>query len=246
MKKRFLLLICLVLCMVTLAACGGETDKPFAYDESELTEVFETLLGQLVKMTSDSDIELGKDNGKSEFAVNTITAWGNVKDELGEYVGIKETTVTNGTDSVTVKAVANFEERDCDISLVFEKSYGVISPTSMEFSARYSLGETMLKALQNTIMGMGIVFLVLILISCIIALFKFIPKLLNRPKKTGAVREAVSEQEPVVEESIDESDDLELAAVIAAAIAAYEGAATADGFVVRSVKRRANNNWNKR
>lgn len=246
MKKRFLLLICLVLCMITLAACGEEADKPFAYDESEMTEVFEDLLGQLVQMTSDSDIELSKENGKNEFAVNAVTAWGNVKDELGEYVGIKETTVTNGTDSVTVKAVASFEERDCDISLVFEKSYGVISPTSMEFSAKYSLGETMLKALQNTIMGMGIVFLVLILISCIIALFKFIPKLLERPKKAEAATEVVTAQEPAAEESVDESDDLELIAVIAAAIAAYEGAATTDGFVVRSVKRRANNNWNKR
>ena len=34
------------------------------------------------------------------------------------------------------------------------------------------------------------------------------------------------------------SDDLELVAVIAAAIAASEGAASTDGFVVRSIKRR--------
>ncbi|MDY3223361.1 MAG: hypothetical protein SOX11_09515 [Lachnospiraceae bacterium] len=36
----------------------------------------------------------------------------------------------------------------------------------------------------------------------------------------------------------EQSDDLELAAVIAAAIAAYEGAASSDGYVVRSIKRR--------
>ena len=39
------------------------------------------------------------------------------------------------------------------------------------------------------------------------------------------------------------SDDLELVAVIAAAIAASEGAASTDGFVVRSIKRASTNKW---
>ena len=39
----------------------------------------------------------------------------------------------------------------------------------------------------------------------------------------------------VVEE---EEDDTELVAVIAAAIAAYEGSTNTDGFVVRSIRRR--------
>ena len=34
-----------------------------------------------------------------------------------------------------------------------------------------------------------------------------------------------------------ERDDLELVAVIAAAIAAYEGAGSTDGFVVRSIRK---------
>ena len=42
-------------------------------------------------------------------------------------------------------------------------------------------------------------------------------------------------QAAVVEE---ESDDLELVAVIAAAIAASEGAVSTDGFVVRSIRKR--------
>ena len=41
------------------------------------------------------------------------------------------------------------------------------------------------------------------------------------------------------EEVADAADDLELVAVIAAAVAAYEGAASTDGFVVRSIRRRA-------
>ena len=47
---------------------------------------------------------------------------------------------------------------------------------------------------------------------------------------------------PVVEEA---SNDDELAAVISAAIAAYEAEAggSTDGFVVRSIKRRPSNKW---
>ena len=51
---------------------------------------------------------------------------------------------------------------------------------------------------------------------------------------------------PVVEEVSEEqdmTDDTELVAVIAAAIAAAEGTTT-DGFVVRSIRRRPSNKWN--
>ena len=43
--------------------------------------------------------------------------------------------------------------------------------------------------------------------------------------------------------AVDETDDLELIAVITAAIAAQEGTST-DGFVVRSIRRRPSNKWN--
>ena len=46
---------------------------------------------------------------------------------------------------------------------------------------------------------------------------------------------------PVVEQEavVEETDDLELVAVIAAAVAACQGAASTEGFVVRSIRRRA-------
>ena len=50
-----------------------------------------------------------------------------------------------------------------------------------------------------------------------------------------------TETEAVVETE-EMTDDLELIAVITAAIAAQEGTST-DGFVVRSIRRRTSNNW---
>lgn len=106
-------------------------------------------------------------------------------------------------------------------------------------------GEILVKALSNTALGMGTVFLSLIFIACIIALL---------PKVTGAIEsmgkkkkeeaaavpaEGMEPQEVIPEEGID---DYELVAVITAAIAAMEGV-PADGFVVRSIKRSSQNKW---
>ena len=105
---------------------------------------------------------------------------------------------------------------------------------------------TMPEALMNTGIGMGTVFLVLILISFIISAMQFIPKLqeamANRKKEKKAVPETVAAApaaaQPVVQETVAETDDCELVAAIAAAIAAYRGETSTDGFVVRSIRRR--------
>lgn len=52
-------------------------------------------------------------------------------------------------------------------------------------------------------------------------------------------------EEPVVEEEKEDlSDDMELVAVIAAAIAVYEGTSV-EGFQVRSIRRASTNKWRK-
>ena len=112
-----------------------------------------------------------------------------------------------------------------------------------------SMGELMAKAALNTLIGMGTVFVVLILISLIIACFGFIPKIQAKmaakkeaktaaPETTG-VDNAVAQIVEAESAAANLTDDLELVAVIAAAIAASEGAASTDGFVVRSIRRRA-------
>ena len=70
-------------------------------------------------------------------------------------------------------------------------------------------------------------------------------RLEKRMKSTFAAAEAAMEEAaaaPAVEEEL--VDDLELVAVISAALAAYRGPA-ADGFVVRSIKRSKTNKWKK-
>ena len=103
----------------------------------------------------------------------------------------------------------------------------------------------------NTVICLAVVFTVLIFISFLISLFKYIPKLeaalSKKDKKTelaeNAVVNTVSQIE-VKEEEEELSDDLELVAVITAAIAASAGTST-DGFVVRSIRRSNNRKWAK-
>ena len=101
------------------------------------------------------------------------------------------------------------------------------------------------KALLNTLLGMGTVFFVLIFICLLISCFKYIPKLPDKFSKKAAPEPAKAAPAPVtaaLEEEAEAEDDLELVAVITAAVAASMGSST-DGFVVRSIKRASNRKW---
>ena len=114
----------------------------------------------------------------------------------------------------------------------------------MTVSAENSMSEILEKSGLNTLLGMGTVFAVLIFISIIISLFKFIPKIeaaFRKPKEEPQAAPVIAAL-PTEEEAVPETDDLELIAVISAAIAACEGTST-DGFVVRSIRRRPSNKW---
>ena len=114
----------------------------------------------------------------------------------------------------------------------------------------------MQNAALNTILGMGTVFVILILICLIIYCFNFIPKIQasfsgkkSEPEeKREAAPAAVSAPAPVPAAPApaavqDLAADGELVAVIAAAIAASEGAPSPEGFVVRSIRRVPVSRW---
>ena len=121
---------------------------------------------------------------------------------------------------------------------------------SCTLNMEQGMGELMTKAAMDTMMGMATVFIVLILISVLIWLLGFIPKLQGKKSDNNKKETKQSIKEEAVnntiaqivekEESVEAAtaDDLELVAVIAAAIAASQGAVSTDGFVVRSIRKR--------
>ena len=115
-----------------------------------------------------------------------------------------------------------------------------------------SIEDAMAEAGVNTVIGITVVFLALLFISFIISLFKYINKFeqMLANKKAGKnqapapVPAAVPAPAPVAA-PVPETDDLELIAVITAAIHAYEeaqGNTVTGDLVVRSIKKR-NSRW---
>ena len=114
-----------------------------------------------------------------------------------------------------------------------------------------SIEDAMAEATTNTIIGISVVFLALLFISFVISLFKYINKFEQKlaERKAGKAAPAPKAEPapapaPVVEVA-PEMDDLELIAVITAAIHAYEeaqGNAVSGDLVVRSIKKR-NSRW---
>lgn len=129
------------------------------------------------------------------------------------------------------------DKHDVKYEVIFDKNYHI---TSANVNVIYSTGELMGKAGINTAFGMGTVFVMLILIALIISLFGVFSGASKKKaeKKKAAASTGVDNAVKTIEANEEaEEDDTELVAVIAAAIAAFEGSSSTDGFVVRSIKR---------
>ena len=164
-------------------------------------------------------------------------AWDDARDEVGELKEAGKAEVEFSNHQYTATVPVDFEKLDAKFVYVFEDVEGVLTPVSASVDVQYPLSTTMKNAGLNTVMGLGTVFVILVLLIFIISLFKFIPG------SPAAAKKEKKEEAPVpapaavpVQETVQAADDTELIAVIAAAIAAAEGTTT-DGFVVRSIRK---------
>ncbi len=173
-----------------------------------------------------------------------MDAWRAAVEECGAYKNRGDFTSEQTSSGATLSVEAQFENRDAEIIVNFDKQMNLVS---MDISAHFSTGEIMTKAGLNTLLGMGTVFAVLIFLALIIGCMKYISTIkqifVKMFRKKETAEPIVTDADiPVIDDSEEVSDDLELIAVITAAIAAEEGTST-DGFVVRSIRRRPSNNW---
>ena len=235
MKKKLLLIVSLCLLVVGVFGCGSNANATYnGYTVDQLAANNTGILDELMNM-SDEDImmSLMYQDQMDASVVKVINSWSEMKAEIGDFVDYGETVVTQSNGTTTVEQTENFTNRDIKVTFVYDKDMNV---TDINVDKIYTVGETMAKAAMNTAMGMGTVFVMLIVISLIISCFKFINK---AQMKAESKKPAAAPAAPVVEApaAVPQTDDLELVAVIAAAIAAATGSST-DDFVVRSIKRR--------
>lgn len=225
--------LCAAVLMISGAAAVYAEGKVDDAVKATLVTTAEGLTDAIIAF-EDEQVESYLKSG-DEFTVSAMTAWKSSKAELGaktdEEAG--ETEFSYSNDQYTVSVPRTFEEADANFVFLFDAT-GV--PTSMSVDVQYPLSVTLQRAGLNTLMGIGTVFLMLVFLSFIISLFKYVPALVEGRKKQApeaAPAPAAIAAAPVEEEP---ADDGELIAVIAAAIAASEGTST-DDFVVRSIRK---------
>lgn len=238
--KKSLAVISILACTLGLCACGSNTtvNEPIITQEeaSSVAQVAETII-QIVSTESQDQYK------GDEIAYNGLLSWENAASEVGEYQGIISAEIIEADEkSAVIDVTIGGSIHDAVMEFVLDGESGYF--TSISTNVKYSFGEMMGKAGLNTLIGMGTVFVVLVLIAFIISLFQLIPKIqasFEKKKKDDKdiKAEAVDNTIAQIIEKEELSDDLELVAVIAAAIAASEGAASTDGYVVRSIRKRA-------
>lgn len=250
MKKimKRLSIVCMMLVLALgLTACSKEEAEESTVDTYIVETLESTVQNVMTTLPALSDEEVQNFlNSGDAFVITATNAWLDNKDELGGFVEIVSSTVDydKEAEKYTIHSDATFEQKNATIAMTFDVTG---APTYMTVEVQYTLAEEMGQAGMNTIMGIGIVFLVLLFLSFLIGLFKYIGAAVEKMGKKDAPKAsspAPKAAAPVAAASEELVDDKELVAVIAAAIAAYENTST-DSFVVRSIRRKPNNKWSR-
>lgn len=255
--KKWLLVLGMIVCMVGLTACGAAEQEEGTLMSADMAEGLANDTVSFLSQWAGSGSEenyifmVEQQGGNGSMYASAFESWESAVEDMGSVTGVAgieentvQTMIIDGsmypTEGMLVARLTG-ETHDALLEIMIEN--GEIA--SISTNVIFSFGENMKKAALNTLLGMGTVFVVLILISVIISAFGVIPKLQAKYSKKNnvSVAKPAAAPAPVAAPQEEElSDDLELVAVIAAAIAASEGAASTDGFVVRSI-RRAGNKW---
>lgn len=239
MKKLFAVLG-MITCMIGLTACGSskETTSTPISEEQMIAYGEQTVASMQQIISQDAEGQYEDD----DVVYAGLTNMKNAMEDIGDYQGTNSGSVVFDEDETVININVLGSEHNAVVEIMLDKDYAY---TSIATNVTYSLGEKMEKAALNTLLGMGTVFVVLILISLIISAFGLIPKLQAAFKKKPeeVKEEKVDNVVAQIVEKEELSDDLELVAVISAAIAAYEGSGSTDGFVVRSIRKANKSKW---
>ncbi len=237
--KKLLLVLGMITCMFGLTACGGTVEEVDNYGITQ-EQAFEYADG-LIETMNQIVLAGQQEQYKSDDVIYAaLESYANALSDMGDYQSVTDHEIIYD-DGILMNITIQGALRPANVEIMLDEELAL---TSISTNVTYTFGEMMIKAALNTLMGMGTVFAVLIIIIILISAFSFIPKIqaaFSGKKEEKDTTERVVEQIIKSEETVsgeDLTNDAELVAVIAAAIAAYEGSASADGYVVRSLKRR--------
>lgn len=253
MRKNWKKLVSLVLTaactmVVTVAPVFADAASTPAYSPVEASTVDSLLsssvqwVGQSLMTYSDDDLA-NMEASDQQFYARAAEAWEEAKADLGEVKSLEDGTLEVDGDFVTCTIPGEFEKNPGIVRVFWNISTGTPVPTDLTITVEESKGVLIGQAGMNTIIGIGTVFVMLIFLIFVISSFDYI---LGDKKKKKAPAAPIQEAPkavaaPVVEETAPEADDMELQAVITAAIAMYEedmASASGDAYVARPIRRK--------
>ena len=217
----------------------------YGFTDEQMVQEVERLISDMESLTNEEInqmISLYQNQEGYEEYVAMYSTWLEISEGAGAF---KEVLIDQASYEATeggfiAEIPVKMENKEILVNIDFSMFNSVSITFSAEGADSMSLGTIFKKAGINTIIGMGTVFVMLIFISILIWLLGFVPKLIGGDnKKKAAVPAPVAAAPvaaPVAVKETAGTDDKELVAVIAAAIAAATGTST-DSFVVRSIRK---------
>lgn len=244
--KKWLLVLGMIVSIFAMTACSAkEVDITTGTPLLSAAEAEQYAMETIVAINTIVSEGLEYQYEGSAVITSALDNWKMAMEDMGALVEIGEINSTIHTKDAVIKVDVQGENRNAVVEMELNDTEGL---AGLSVNVTYTFGEVMTKAALNTLIGMGTVFVVLVLIICIISCFKFIPVIqakFSKNKNADVKEEVVDHTIAQIIEKEELTDDLELVAVIAAAIAASEGKTSTDGFRVRSIKRAQSNKWQK-
>ena len=256
--KKFLSLVCMITCIFGLTACGSEetyTDYEQRKMDTAIQIATQYVIPSLENFEDEATLESFSEYTADEVAYmvqenvgitvdgyaykTAIESFNSAKKTIGGITAVGDADATIDDDQIIVHVDVTGANQNAQAEVIFSNDM-FLSMESAALNPVESMGGLMTKAALNTLIGMGMAFSVLILISFVIALLPKFTGLVEGGKKKPAAKssnEAMDNTIAQIEKNEEQSNDTEIAAVIAAAVAATEGSST-DAFVVRSIRRR--------
>ncbi len=250
-------LVSLGILTLSMTGCMGSQEE---INETVMNNLYSTTTSTMETLvTYDSatmEQAMEENPNMDDFTKSAFQSWMDSSEELGAYVGFEnvdpEDAVRKDGSNYVVDLEAEFENGTADVEMVYDSK---LNAESIGFSPQYTMGEKMQSAVMNTIVGLGTVFIILFFLCYVIDVLKFVPGWVEavgkkfKKQQPEEAQETVRTAQPVPAPAAapeipeeGEPGDLELAAVIAAAIAASENTSP-DSFVVRSIRKSKKNNW---
>lgn len=241
-SRFFTVLLIIVLSITSTVFAETETTK----SNEQLIQETENMLHNSFALANDSFIEysIENNNGFIKEAYEDYKPLVEGK-KIGSFKKFEDSAIDRDNKTFVITTYMIFETGKIKVTVTYDMFHydqGVL--TSIDFEnidiEQKSTLDKLANAGLNTLIGMTTVVIVLLLISWLISLFRFIPiiqeKLANKDKKTTAKEMAIEQAFALIEEKEELTDDTELVAVITAAICASTNS-SADGFVVRSIRK---------